>query len=107
RTAVDRVLDLGCGQGLQALLAAPHAADVVATDRNPRAVSLTRLAAALNGSSVAARQGDLLEPVTGELFDLVVSNPPFVVSPGRRYTYRDAGLEGDEVCRRLVGEKIG
>jgi len=104
RTAVQRVLDVGCGQGLQALLAAPHAQQVVATDRNPRAVAYTRLAAALNGASVEARSGDLLEPVDGEAFDLVVSNPPFVVSPGRRYTYRDAGLDGDEVSRRLVSE---
>jgi methylase of polypeptide subunit release factors len=104
RTAVQRALDVGCGQGLQALLAAPHAGAIVATDRNPRAVACTRLAAVLNGVSVEARSGDLLDPVAGELFDLVVSNPPFVISPGRRYTYRDAGLDGDELSRRLVQE---
>jgi SAM-dependent methyltransferase len=104
RDLVARALDLGCGQGIQALLVEDHADVVVATDRNPRAVSFTRLAAALAGVEVDAREGDLLEPVAGETFDLVVSNPPFVVSPGRRYTYRDAGLEGDEVCRRLVSE---
>jgi SAM-dependent methyltransferase len=104
RDLVGRALDLGCGQGVQALLVEDHAETVVATDRNPRAVSFTRLAAALAGAEVDAREGDLLEPVAGETFDLVVSNPPFVVSPGRRYTYRDAGLEGDEVCRRLVSE---
>jgi SAM-dependent methyltransferase len=104
RDLVGRALDLGCGQGLQAMLAADHASAVVATDRNPRAVAFTRLAAALRGVELEAREGDLLEPVTGEAFDLVVSNPPFVVSPGRRYTYRDAGLDGDEVCRRLVAE---
>jgi SAM-dependent methyltransferase len=102
RRPVGRALDLGCGQGVQALLAEDHATTVVATDRNPRAVGFTRLAAALRGVDVEGRVGDLLEPVAGEQFELVVSNPPFVVSPGRRYTYRDAGLEGDEVCRRLV-----
>lgn len=102
RHRVGRALDLGCGQGVQALLAEDHADAVVATDRNPRAVGFTRLAAALGGVEVDGRVGDLLEPVADEQFDLVVSNPPFVVSPGRRYTYRDAGLEGDEVCRRLV-----
>jgi SAM-dependent methyltransferase len=104
RAVVDRVLDLGTGAGVQALLAEDHARRVVATDRNPRAVAYTRLAAALAGAEVDARIGDLLEPVAGEQFDLVVSNPPFVVSPGRRYTYRDAGYDGDEVCRRLVQE---
>jgi SAM-dependent methyltransferase len=102
RRVVDRVLDLGTGAGIQALLADDHAGTVVATDRNPRAVAFTRLAAALNGTSLDARCGDLLQPVAGELFDLVVSNPPFVISPTRRYTYRDAGYEGDQVCRQLV-----
>ena len=102
RRTVARTLDLGTGCGIQALLAEDHSHTVVATDRNPRAVDLTRLAAALNGVDIEARQGDLLEPVRGEEFDLVVSNPPFVVSPGARYTYRDSGLDGDDVCRRLV-----
>jgi hypothetical protein len=51
-----------------------------------------------------ARTGDLLAPVRGELFDLVVSNPPFVVGPAARYTYRDAGWDGDDLCRQLVTE---
>jgi SAM-dependent methyltransferase len=104
RANVGRTLDLGTGCGIQALLAEDHSSAVVATDRNPRAVAFTRLAAALNGIALDARGGDLLEPVAGEQFDLVVSNPPFVVSPGARYTYRDSGLEGDEVCRRLVAD---
>ena len=102
RDTVDRVLDLGTGAGVQALLAEDHARTVVATDRNPRAVAYTRLAAALGRVQLDAREGDLLEPVAGEQFDLVVSNPPFVISPGARYTYRDAGLDADDVCRRLV-----
>ncbi len=102
RRVVGRVLDLGTGAGVQALLAEDHAGVVVATDRNPRAVAYARLAAALNGAELDARTGDLLEPVSGEAFDLVVSNPPFVISPHRRYTYRDAGYDGDGVCRRLV-----
>ena len=102
RAVVDRVLDLGVGCGIQALLADDHARIVVATDSNPRAAAFTRLAAALAGSAYDVRVGDLLGPVAGEQFDLVVSNPPFVIGPGRRYTYRDAGYAGDEVCRRLV-----
>jgi hypothetical protein len=47
--------------------------------------------------------------VADERFDLVVSNPPFVISPesaysGGRFAYRDSGLPGDELCRRLVTE---
>jgi methylase of polypeptide subunit release factors len=102
RDRVGRVLDVGAGAGVQALLAEDHGQEVVATDRNARAVEYTRVAAALNGVSLDARRGDLLGPVQGETFDLVVSNPPFVISPGARYTYRDAGLDADDVCRRLV-----
>jgi SAM-dependent methyltransferase len=108
RRPVDRALDVGAGCGVQALLAENSADVVVATDRNPRATAFTRLAAALNGVELDTRTGDLLEPVAGERFDLVVSNPPFVVGGagnGRaRYVYRDAGLDGDDVCRRLVQE---
>ena len=107
RALVDRVLDLGAGCGIQALLADDHARSVVATDSNPRAAAFTRLAAALAGTAYDVRVGDLLEPVAGEQFDLVVSNPPFVIGPGRRYAYRDAGYAGDEVCRRLVQQLPG
>lgn len=102
RATVARTLDLGAGCGIQALLAEDHSSTVVATDRNPRAVAFTELAAVLNGVTLDARRGDLLEPVTDERFDLVVSNPPFVISPGARYTYRDAGLDADDVCRQLA-----
>jgi len=104
RDVVASVLDIGAGCGVQALLADDHARRVVATDRNPRATAYVRLAGALNGADLDARTGDLLEPVAGERFDLVVSNPPFVIGPGSSYTYRDAGLGADEVCRRLVAQ---
>lgn len=102
RERAARVLDLGCGSGVQAVLAEDHAEAVIATDTNPRAVALARLAGALGGVELDVRQGSLLEPVAGEAFDLVVSNPPFVVGPASRYTYRDAGMAGDDVCRRLL-----
>ena len=104
RTVVGRTLDLGAGSGVQALLADDHSSTVVATDANPRATAYALLSAALNGQTVDARTGDLLEPVRGELFDLVVSNPPFVVGPAARYTYRDAGWDGDDLCRSLVAD---
>jgi hypothetical protein len=98
-----RTLDLGTGCGVQALLAAPHSEDVVATDRNPRAIGLATLNAALNGAArMVCREGDLYEPVAGERFDLIVSNPPFVISPASSYLFRDAAIEGDAVCREVV-----
>ncbi|MFI6584750.1 methyltransferase [Embleya sp. NPDC050493] len=106
RERVGRALDLGTGCGVQALHASRHADSVLATDVNKRALDLTRLTMALSGvGNVGLAEGSLFEPVEGERFDLIVSNPPFVITPvGERYTYRDAGLPGDEVCRLLVAQ---
>ncbi|MFC1442937.1 methyltransferase [Streptacidiphilus sp. N1-10] len=104
RRPVRRVLDLGTGSGVQALHAARHSAEVVATDVNPRALHFTALTMALSGlTQVETRRGSLFEPAgDGETFDLIVSNPPFVISPSGRFTYRDGGMDGDELCRSLV-----
>jgi hypothetical protein len=103
-----RSLDLGTGCGVQALLAAPHSDAVIAGDRNPRAVAFAAFNAALNGAdTVECRQGDLFAPVAGERFDLIVSNPPFVISPDRSYLYRDADVEGDALCRQVVRQGAG
>jgi hypothetical protein len=103
RRPVGRALDVGAGCGFQALLAAAHAASVVATDVNPRALRLTELNAALNGvGNVETRAGALFEPVAGERFDHVSCNPPYVVSPEAAYAFRDSGLPGDSFCEALV-----
>jgi len=96
-------LDLGTGCGLLALLAAPHSERVLAVDCNARAVHLATFNARLNRwSNVECREGDLFGPVAGDRFDLIVSNPPFVISPKRRYIYRDSGLHGDEITQKIV-----
>ncbi|MGA5702087.1 DUF7059 domain-containing protein [Peterkaempfera bronchialis] len=105
RRPVRETLDLGAGSGVQALHAARHSGRVTATDVNPRALHFTRLTVALSGfGNVETAQGSLFEPVGERRFDLVVSNPPFVISPTGRFTYRDGGMPGDELCRRLVRE---
>ena len=106
REPVDRALDLGTGCGVQALHLARHSAEVVATDVNQRALRLTRFNAALNELPVTVdvRDGSFFEPVAGERFDLVATNPPFVISPatGERLVYRDSGLPGDRVVEHIV-----
>src|SRR6478735_8706412 len=103
RAPVTSALDLGTGSGIQALHASQHATRVTATDLNPRALVFTRLTLALSGAAPAdLREGSLYEPVGTETYDLIVSNPPFVISPGARLTYRDGGMGGDDLCRTLV-----
>ncbi len=103
RDPVGRTLDIGTGCGVQALHAGRHSREVVATDVSRRALLLAGLTAALSGADVERRQGDLLDPAAGESFDLVVSNPPFVVGAPDARTYRDSGLPLDEVGAHLVG----
>ncbi|MEW5356967.1 methyltransferase [Streptomyces sp. 16-176A] len=111
RTPVGSALDVGTGSGIQALHAGRHATRVTATDVNPRALHITALTLALSGAPAAdLRRGSLFEPLReGETFDLIVSNPPFVISPGARLTYRDGGMGGDDLCRTIVqqsGERL-
>ncbi|MGJ9423151.1 DUF7059 domain-containing protein [Aeromicrobium sp. CF3.5] len=104
RDPVDTALDLGTGCGVQALHLAQHAQTVVATDVNPRALAMARLTAALNEVEVDVRDGSLFDPVAGERFDLIATNPPFVISPpgAEVLVYRDSGMPGDAVVRHLV-----
>jgi methylase of polypeptide subunit release factors len=107
RRPVARALDLGTGCGVQALHAATHSGRVVATDVSTRALRFAATTAALSGQWWDLREGSLLEPVADERFDLVVANPPFVVSPGLSrgdggFDYRDSGLSGDAASERLM-----
>ncbi len=103
RRPCARAADVGTGCGIQALLAAAHADHVVATDVNPRALGFAAFNAALNGvENVEFRLGDGFAPLAGERFDLILSNPPYVISPDATHSYRDSGLPADELCRRIV-----
>ena len=76
-----RVLDMGTGTGVLALLAARFgAAKVVATDSNPNAVANARVNAKRLGLAeiVDVRDpGDLFDPVAGETFDVIIFNAPW------------------------------
>ena len=107
RRPVRRALDIGTGSGVQALHLARHAESVVATDLSERALAFARFTAALNECDWDVRPGSMLDPVAGERFDLVVSNPPFVITPRSGevplFEYRDGGAAGDAVVADLVG----
>ena len=92
RRPVGRALDLGCGCGIQALYLLRHCEQVVATDVSARALAFTSFNAALAGvgpERLDLRQGSFLEPLAGERFDLIATNPPFVITPP---AVRQAGL---------------
>jgi len=108
--AGPRVLDVGCGAGSLALVAAARGAtEVVGVDLHPRAAAWSRLNASLNGLSIELHTGDLTAPVSGRRFDLVLAQPPFVVKPPdvEATTYLHGGAMGDELAMRLLGELPG
>ena len=120
RRPVERALDLGTGCGIQVFHLLEHCRHVTATDISERALAFTRFNLVLNAAALGLdpdrledridlRLGSLLEPVAGRQFDLVVSNPPFVITPrtgdgtaDERFTYRDGGLPGDDIVSSLV-----
>jgi SAM-dependent methyltransferase len=102
---IGSALDLGCGSGTGAIVLSRRSKRVVATDINPRAVALARVNAAINGvDNVDFRVGDLFEPVRGEAFDLVISQPPFVPRPegAGDAAYLYGGARGDELALALI-----
>ncbi|TDN42307.1 methyltransferase family protein [Curtobacterium flaccumfaciens] len=104
---VRRVLDLGTGCGIQAMHARRFADEVVATDISRRALDIARFNAQLNDiDGIEFRYGSLFEPVAGERFDRIVSNPPFVITPRREgvpsYEYRDGGMVGDGLVETVL-----
>lgn len=101
------VLDVGCGAGTFALLAAARGATrAVGTDISGRAVAVARTNARLNGLDATFVQGDLLAPVAGQRFDLLLAQPPYVPDPPgvAATTYLHGGAEGDELAVRLCAE---
>jgi release factor glutamine methyltransferase len=74
----DRVLDMGTGSGVNAILAASKSFDVVAVDNNPFAVECAKGNAARNALSdrIKVLESDLFTKVEGT-FDLIIFDPPF------------------------------
>lgn len=103
RRQARRALDVGTGCGVLALLAARHSDHVIATDTNVRALNVAAFNAELNGvTNIELREGSLFEPVAGERFDLIVCNPPYVISPDHRFVFRDGGRRGDAMSEEIV-----
>jgi hypothetical protein len=103
RLPARTALDVGTGCGVQALLADRHSRQVVGVDINARALGFARINALLNASDgVSWLRGDMFAPVADRRFDLIVGNPPHVISPDSRYVFRDNGQPVDTLCERAV-----
>lgn len=101
----DKVLDMGTGCGVQAILAASKSPDVIAVDVNPFAVRCARHNVKLNklSSRVKVRESDLFEHARGR-FDLIIFDPPFRWSKPRDIWERSSADEGYETVKGFFEE---
>ncbi|MEW2355466.1 HemK2/MTQ2 family protein methyltransferase [Spirillospora sp. NPDC029432] len=103
-----RVLDLCTGTGAVAMAAVRGgAAHVTAVDISVRAVLAARLNARVRRVPLRVLQGDLFTPVAGEVFDVIVANPPYVIgtaAPRGRARAWDAGPRGRMVLDRICAD---
>ena len=106
---VEHALDLGTGCGVVAMHLALRG-PVLATDISERALTFAAANARLNRvEGITLRAGDLYHAVAEETFELIATNPPFVISPQEgvpQHEYRDAGLAGDRLAERVVAEGV-
>ncbi len=104
-----RFVEVGCGAGLVSMAAAQQGAEVVCTDRNPRAVALTAQNAKQNGLRLDAREADLLDGIEGPI-DLVAFNPPYLPTgeddhvEGPLDWAFDGGPDGNQVVLRFAAQ---
>lgn len=91
-----RVADLGTGSGAIALALAKERprARVVATDASPEALEVARANTVRNGiGNVAFRLGSWLQPLDGECFALIASNPPYIADGDPHLSQGDLRFE--------------
>ena len=113
-----RVLDMGCGSGAGGLVAAGTAGmagaavtELVLADINPRALVFAGVNAALAQPTAQVQtpvrcvQSDLFAQVDG-LFDLVVSNPPYLVDGAERTYRHGGGALGGALSERIARESL-
>jgi len=103
-------LDLGTGCGFLAALVAQHSEHVCAVDLNPSAVESADFNCRWNElRNVTCLEGNLTASVRDQRFDLIVSNPPFMIcpvpnAPASRVRFKHSGQEGDDFCINLARE---
>jgi len=101
-----RVLDMGTGTGIGAVIAAQWAAQVDAVDINPEAARCARINALLHtmDDRIVVYEGDLFEPVQGRRYDVVLFNPPYF--RGRPGDAFETGWRSDDVVERFAAELL-
>lgn len=108
---MSKILEIGTGTGIIAIIAAKRASKVIATDINPHAIDCAVKNIISNKTyNVELRKGNLFEPVEGEKFDLILFNTPYLPSSTDEKSDDEldaawnGGLDGREVIDRFLEE---
>ena len=100
----QRAADIGCGSGVAGIHLARQnsAASVVLTDINPSAIELSKINARLaHADNVTFHLGSLLDGVDGS-FDLIVTNPPYLLDATKRTYRHGGGQRGEELSLQIL-----
>jgi 16S rRNA G966 N2-methylase RsmD len=97
------VLDLCAGTGIGALTLSRRNRKAVSADITERATQFALFNRALNNCyNVEVVRGDLYEAVPGRTFDCIVAHPPYVPSLGVERIWRDGGVTGELLVKRII-----
>ena len=96
-------LDLCSGTGVGAFVLSRSGKPAVSADITERAAAFARFNCALNGlDKVEVARGDLYEAVRGRTFGCIVAHPPYVPSLETKAIWRDGGVTGEALVRRII-----
>ncbi len=104
----DKVLELGTGTGIIAIIASKKSDNVTAIDINKFAVDCAQKNAETNHAHVDIRLGDLFDPVEDEKFDLILFNTPYLPTDENEKVNDeleaawDGGKDGRSVINRFI-----
>jgi SAM-dependent methyltransferase len=99
----ETVLDIGTGTGIAAMLMAPIARQVWATDIASRSVHFADFNRRLAGlENITVVEGDLYAPVEGLTFDRIVTHPPYVPAKASKFIFREGGADGEQIIRAII-----
>lgn len=94
-TNPTRILDLGCGYGIVAIMLKQQfpQATVTAVDINNRAVDITRTNAQTHQLDISVIQSDIYKQLPSTIFDCIVTNPPYVAGREVCYAFIDQSYD--------------
>ncbi len=108
-----RALDLCTGSGALALALTRSCSSVTASDISPDALAVAEMNLKNSGACCELVQSDIFDALEGRVFDLIVSNPPYIpageieglepeVKDHEPRLALDGGADGMDLVRRIV-----